>query len=196
MPLKLATTTSVFGAALASLLVAPELQADVVSLTFDPSTNPFVSSRGGGGGALFILINEVGAGFSQWNDSQGRTMYLNDEGDDDSGLLSIGLVGLSSTLSASTFAGMKSLFFSASSSGTQYVGFRVGGDDEGGDDGHGNVGWFSFSVAGFGSDINYLEGAYGNDGESVHVGTVPSPGALALLALGAVGIRRKRKRAA
>ncbi len=75
MPVKLATTTSVFGAALASMLVAPELQADVVSLTFYPATHFF----------------------------------------------------------------------------------------------------------------------YGNESESLHV---PSPGALALLALGAVGIRRKRKRAA
>ncbi len=171
MPVKLATTTSVFGAALASMLVAPELQADVVPLTFSPSTNLW-SALGG----TYVHINEVGASFFQFNDLLSREMFA-------VGLSSITVVRISSTLSPKTFAGVAGLPFSAASSGTQYVGFRFAG----------NVGWFSFSVAGPMTDIHYLDGRYGNDGESVHV---PSPGALALLALGAVGVRRKRKRAA
>ncbi len=109
--------------------------------------------------------------------SFGRTMVA-------FGLSSIRTVALSSNLSPSTFGGTRVILFTVSSSTSNYVGFRFGG----------NVGWFSFSVAGFGTDIHYLEGRYGNAGESVHV--IPSPGALALLTLGAVGVRRKRKRAA
>ena len=63
-----------------------------------------------------------------------------------------------------------------------YIGFNIGG----------NVGWFSLDLGGPGNTITYLEGAYGSMGESVHVGTIPAPAGLALLALGAAGIRRKR----
>ncbi len=170
------TTASLFGAALTSMLVAPELQADVVSLSFSPSSAPYA---GGSNSLQPILINEVGTNFSQWNDSVGRTMVA-------AGLSSIDVVQLSQTLSPNTFGGVGTLAFTGGSSGTVYIGFRSGG----------NVGWFSFSVAGFGTDIHYLEGGYGNAGENVHVGTVPAPGALALLALGAVGVRRNRKRVA
>ena len=177
MEKKIAPCASVFGAALASMLVAPELQADVVELTFIPATNPFSAF----GGYATVSMPEVGASFFQWNNNFLRTMSVYSYS-----LNSIAVVNYSQTLSPSTFSGTSQIVFTANSSGTQYVGFRFGN----------NVGWFSFSVAGFGTDIHYLEGAYGNNSESVHVGTVPSPGALALLALGAVGIRRKRKRAA
>ncbi len=169
MEKKIATCASVFGAALASMLVAPELQADVVSLTFSPSSIPY-------GTFGFVLINEVGAGFLQFNDGDGRTMVANV-------LSSINVVQTSQTLSPGTFTGNSFILFTSYSSATNYVGFRF----------KGNVGWFSFSVAGPGTAIHYLDGRYGTMGESVHV---PAPGALALLALGAVGIRRKRKRAA
>jgi len=169
MEVKLATTSSVFSAALASMLVAPELQADVVSLTFNPGSVPF-------GTLGFISMPEVtNVAFLQLNDSFRPMLVV--------GLSSIAVVQLSQTLSPDTFFGSTAIVFTANSSGTNYVGFRFGN----------NVGWFSFSVAGPGTAINYLQGRYGNAGESVHV---PSPGALALLALGAVGIRRKRKRAA
>ena len=169
MPVRLATTSSVFSAALAAMLVAPELQADVVSLTFNPGSVPF-------GSVGFISMPEVtNIAFLQLNDSFRPMLVI--------GLSSIAVVQLSQTLSPNTFFGSSVIVFTATSSGTQYVGFRFGN----------NVGWFSFSVAGLGTDIHYLEGRYGNAGESVHV---PAPGALALLALGAVGVRRKRKRAA
>ena len=171
MEVKLARTTSVFGAALASMLVAPELQAEIVDLTFSQSSVMF-------GGVGVIGLNEVGGIFLHYNLNFGRTMFIV------AGLDNIRTVGLSSILSPNTFTGAISIPFTAGSSTTNYVGFITLG---------GNVGWFSFSVAGPGTAINYLEGRYGNAGESVHV---PSPGALALLALGAVGIRRKRKRAA
>ncbi len=165
------TTAATFGAALATFGVAPELQADIVSLTFNPGSVPW-------GYGAYNLLNEVGASIYQWNDSFGKTMYA-------LGLSSIDLVQLSQVISPSTFAGTLSIYntvFSASATGVYYVGFRYGG----------NVGWFSFDAGGFGGNITYLEGAYGNAGEAVHVGTVPAPSGLAVLALGALGIRRKR----
>ena len=148
-----------------------------MDLSFDPPTNPFIDSEFGGS---TIFMPEVGAFFFQSNNPNGRRMVGGPEG----GLVdSLRTVQLSSTLSPGTFSGIGTLYFTAGSSGTRYVGFKDGP----------NVGWFSFSVAGLGTDIHYLEGRYGNAGENVHV---PAPGALALLALGAVGVRRKRRRAA
>ena len=72
--------------------------------------------------------------------------------------------------------------------GTAYFGFFF----------QGNVGWFSANL-GSGGAITYLDGEFGTAGESVTVGgtdAIPEPatfGALAALALGAAGIRRRRK---
>ena len=66
------------------------------------------------------------------------------------------------------------------------VGFRAAG----------KVGWFSLNLGGFLGNITYLDGQFGNDGESVHVGGIPEPdtmAALAMLALGATGLRRIRR---
>ena len=52
--------------------------------------------------------------------------------------------------------------------------------------------WQGNPNGGFGFPNNLREGV----GNLAYRLTVPAPGALALLALGAVGIRRKRKRAA
>jgi MYXO-CTERM domain-containing protein len=157
-----------FGAALVTLGVTSELQAEIVPLTFNPGYVPW-------GYGAYNFINEVGASFFQWNDSIGKTMYW---------FYGNGAAPaqVSQTISPGTFAGTSFLFFSAYATGTKYVAFSYSG----------NVGWFSFDAAGFGGNITYLEGAYGNAGEAVHVGTVPAPAGLALLALGALGIRRKR----
>ena len=174
-----AQTVTMFGAALTTVMIAPELQGDIISLSFTPATNPYVT----GGPNIHISINEiVDGGFSQWNTSGERTMSL------DGGVITgISVIAFSQTLSPDTFFPSGAPQFSPSSSGTNYLGFRTS---------HDNVGWFSFSVAGPGTDIFYLEGAYGTEGESLHVGTIPAPGALALLALGAAGVRRGRKRVA
>jgi hypothetical protein len=165
MEMKKATTAATFGAALATFGVAQELQADVVSLTFSPPTNPFFSSTS-------ILLVEVGASFWQWNDSIGKTLTAG-------GLYGVDFASVSQMIDPATFVGTGGIYFSASATGVHYVAFSYGG----------NVGWFSFDAGGFGGDINYLEGQYGTMGETLHI---PAPAGLALLALGAAGIRRKR----
>lgn len=169
MDKKLATAT--FGAALATMGVAPELQADIISLSFNPG-----SIGTSFGGPQLVSIVELGALFSQWNDSIGKTIYAGS-------LSSIAPASFSQNIDPTTFYGTFALGLAASATGVFYLGFRYAG----------NVGWFSFDAGGFLGNITYLEGAYGSMGEPVHVGTIPSPSGLAVLALGAAGIRRKRR---
>lgn len=157
-----------FGAALATLGVVSELQADIVPLTFNPGTVNWF-------GSTYVFMPEVGASFWQWNDTYGKTVTAGFLG-------GVDYATYSQTISPATFTGTYGLYFSASATGTQYVAFGYAG----------NVGWFSFDAGGYGGAVVYLEGAYGNAGEALHVGTVPAPAGLALLALGALGIRRKR----
>ena len=181
MDTKKIATIGTFGAALTAMGIAPELQADIINLTFTPSTNPY--NPGPTTGIIPVNINEIAGSveFSQWNDLIGRTLLA-------AGLSSVGVVASTATISPGTFAGGSAIgggTFTQGMTGTAFVGFRAGA----------NVGWFSISFGGFGGDLAYLDGQYGSMGEAVHVG-VPAPGALALLALGAVGVRRNRKRAA
>ena len=185
MEVKLATTASVFGAALASMLVAPELQAQTVSTgAMNPGSIGF-NFTGSGTGLVALSLTAVpgSAHFSQWNDYVGRTMLLGGGGY----MVSFGTVQLSQTLIAGV--GNWAYGFSPpnTASGSAYLGFQTVG---------GNLGWFHVSFGGFGAPIVYGKGGWDPNGGNVHVGTVPAPGALALLAMGAVGIRRKRKRAA
>ncbi len=179
MEVKLATSASVFGAALTSMLVAPDLKADIVPIAFSPGSVSFQT-------IISTLVNvqmSTGLGnigsFSQWNDAVGQSLYFN------GGIASWTVVKYSQTLDAATFGGTTSGINMVN--GTN-IGFRTLA---------GNVGWFQYDTGGgVGGTITYLEGGYANAGESIHVGEVPAPGALALLALGAVGVRRNRKRAA
>ncbi len=105
------------------------------------------------------------------------------------------LVNPGSVLNPSTFSGNNPFLssFSASATGTVYVGFRAEPANGGG------VGWFSIDLGGAGNAVvfNAAGAQYGNNGESVTVGqsAIPEPGSvgLSLLALGAVGLRRRRR---
>ena len=165
MEMKKATTVATFGAALATLGVAQELQADIISLSFNPTSMPWMSGNS-------VELVELAVSFWQWNDSIGKTMTA-------MSLSAMDLATASQMIDPGTFAGTSYVYDSASATGVHYMAFSYGG----------NVGWFSFDLGGFGGAVTYLQGQYGTMGEAVHI---PAPAGLALLALGAVGIRRKR----
>ena len=95
----------------------------------------------------------------------------------------------------------RSFYFTTGATGTIYIGFRATSANGGG------VGWFGASLGGSQGDIVYNAGnggQYGNNGESLVVGNgsgpseVPELGSaygVGLLAMGAVGIRRRRREA-
>ena len=177
------TAAATFGAAMATLNCAPELQADIVDLTFSPGTVPFNSQ-------VFIYINEVGASFAQWNDSVGQSISAGIVGTA-TFLDGVRPVQYSQSLAASTFpnVGYGGIGLAPFGSGTAYFGFHF----------LGNVGWFAADLGNGnpGDPITYLGGQYGTLGETVHVGLTqipePSCAALAALALGAAGVRRRKK---
>jgi hypothetical protein len=125
-----------------------------------------------------VQINPDVAEFSQWNDSVGQTLRFN------YGMDSWALVQYSQTLSPGTFSGGTASLDPSPTNA--YVGFRVDG----------NVGWFfvDFNGGQF-NPITYGPGQFGSMGESVIVGIPePSTAGLAMLALGAAGLARKRKK--
>ena len=167
---------SSFGAALATMYAAPHLQADIVEVNLSQTTigegvlGTFVSMSTAGGG--------IGA-FQAWNGGTNAITMIGS-------LASLAVVKYSQTLT-SGFQGITGGFTNVNTVGTHYIGFRSLS---------GNLGWFQVTILGEPGNMILGPGGYANAGEDMHVGTVPAPGALALLALGAVGIRRSRKRVA
>jgi hypothetical protein len=196
---KLATTVAAtFGAALGSMYLAPELQADILDITWNGGdAGASHEWRYGVGNNGPQIMDQVPLGFnpdshfnqfnSEFGGGNGRTMFLGEL----RGIFGAGIFSASDDLTANMFtAAVDSINASAfAGTGTAFVGFQ---------DLNGNVGWFAVSFTEDGT-IFYGPGQYGNAGETVHVGgggAVPEPGtagALALLALGAAGVRRKRK---
>jgi hypothetical protein len=188
---KMATSAvATFGAALSSMYVAPELQADILDITWNGgnlfATNPFFS---GSGTPISQNIDQVAGSFefAQWNDTfggSGRTMLLRP------GFVGFSVVGYSQNLDPNTFFPQSGALGGGTQfdgTGTAYIGFRSAA---------GNVGWFHMSFTSRGPII-YGQGEYGAGGEAVHVGgtAIPEPsalGALAALAVGAASMRRKR----
>lgn len=167
---------SSFGAAFATMYAAPHLQADVVPLSFSQTT---ISESVLG---TLVTMGPAGA-FSAWN---GGTNAITSAG----ALASLGVVTSVQVLGQGTFTGPVSntgSFTNVNTPGTHYIGFRSL---------TGNVGWFQVFIAGEPGDMIIGPGGYADHGGDITVGQVPAPGALALLALGAVGVRRSRKRVA
>jgi len=179
MQKNITTSVATFGAAVGALGVASELQADIVDLTFNPGSVAFDTV---GSVITSVDINELpgSVDFGQWNDALGKTLIFA------SGTISQwGFVSSNATIAPGTFAGGSfNLAVSAAASGTGYLGFRTIA---------GNVGWFSVDFGGAGNAITYTGGQYGTMGETL---TIPAPAALSVLALGAAGIGRNRKRVA
>ena len=174
-------TTAGFGAAMATVYTAPELSADIVGLNFIPGAVNWASSSNLNSVAMGTTGGGIG-GFSVWNDGVGKTFSFNS-----AGLQSWRSASAGEVLNTSTCAGNTSIFSnSTGNSGTVYMGFRAN---------DGNVGWFAANLGGVQGDVTFGSGQFGNAGEPVTVGVaVPEPSAfgLSLLALGAVGLRRRR----
>lgn len=187
--------TTGFGVAAAALYAAPEVQADVVNLTFSPSQATWTS----GSNLRSIDVNSTGGdlvgGFSQWNDSIGKSFSFN------GGFASWAIAAAGEVIHTSNFSGTSSgFYFTTGATGTIYLAFRASDGNGGG------VGWFGVQLNGSQGDIVYNAGnggQYGNGGESLVVGAggspnnpVPGLGGLAALAVGASGLRGRRQRVA
>lgn len=185
--------TAGFGAAAAALHAVPELNADVVNITFNPGSVAWTSSSTLRSVAMSTTGGMIGA-FNQWNDSVGKTFAFSS-----SGMVSWRTASSGEVINASTFTGdTGSWSNSTDATGTVYMAFRSVA---------GNVGWFSTTLNGVQGAMVYGAGTtggaqYGNAGESVTVaGSTPGPavpglGGLAALAVGATGLRGRRQRAA
>ena len=178
------TMTAGFGAAVASLYAAPEVQADVVGLTYSPDTVFFTSSSTNASVGLGTVGGFGIGSIGQYNDSVGKSMLTG------AGISSFALVANGQSINTASFSGTSSLAFATDSSGSAFIAFRSS---------DGNLGWFSVNLGGFGGDIVYgLDGGqYGTNGESLIVGTaVPAPAGLLALAMGATGLRGRRRKSA
>ena len=190
---KVAIAATTFGAALTSLYAAPELSAQgIIDLTLTPRDandadgfldgfgSLLATSAGGGfAGAGSILINNTG--------------MRNVEGTN-SGIGFLAQVAEGVTLQTSTFNPTRgAISFSSSFTGNVFFGFRRGD----------NIGFFELDFGDIDPDTfeapitaTGLARFNTTPGGSISVAAVPEPsgGALAALALGALGLRRNRKK--
>lgn len=169
------TAVATFGAAMASMYLTPEMQADVVDLTWNGgnamATAPFSS------GTLNVVpqnidqvMNSFGnPNFIQFNDQYGGTGRTFDPfgstflGGMVSGLVTVTLASQSQVLDPANFTGATSGAVGGSEfdgTGSTFIAFR---------DGAGNVGWFQLNFTTDG-DIFYGPGQYGSMGEMLTVG--------------------------
>ena len=183
---KITTAAATFGAALTSLYAAPELRADITEISFSPNTVPFNNDPNADVSQVdFSSVGGAIAAFFKYNTVGGKAL-IGDAG------LEFAFGNFGDEVRGSTFVGASSLEIGAASDGLRFIGFRTDEDPTA------NVGWFSVDLGGTGGADNFIEGEYGSMGEDVTIGgtAVPEPasGAIAMLALGAFGLRRNRKK--
>ena len=195
-----------FGAALTSVCSAPELSAQVVDLTFTPSVVPF-NTQLAGSAVVFGIPTSDGVSsvnFNFFNDSIGRTFFGStgagaasfaavDPGDVFSGFVPADGGGQTLTFT-STFT---TIFFppdfvslANGLTGIETFGFGLLS---------GGAGFFRVDLGQPGDPITLLDGQFNIGGSSITIPefptSVPEPSSVGLtaLALGAVGLRRRRK---
>ena len=189
------TTVATFGAAMASLYVTPELQADIVDITWNggnaTATNPFIGTFYNAPPAT-LNIDQVTGGtagdsqdFFQFNfgvAGSNRTIELIPGGN----IVSLNEVASGDFLDADAFTGLSTLGAGGEFNGTgsNFIAFRSA---------NGNVGWFQITHNP--GILTYGVGEYGSGGESLTVGgTIPEPSSAAVIALLAVGATTSSRR--
>ncbi len=184
-----------FGAALTSLYTAPELNAQI-NIVFSPNTVDFFDGPYSQNTITPIELLNVTSGsydipgvdnaaVGVFNDSLGAAL-VNNSGTFNGGISQFGLADFGDTF---TTGSTGFLSFATSETGIRYIGFVAGGA----------VGWFSIDLGTTGTDeLVFLRGRFNQGGGGSIIVGVPEPSGagLAALAMGAVGLRRRRKAAA
>ena len=188
-----------FGAALTSVCSAPELSAQVVDLTFTPSVVPF-NTQLAGSAVVFGIPTSDGVSsvnFNFFNDSIGRTFFGStgagaasfaavDPGDVFSGFVPADGGGQTFT---SAFFPFGIFMLGTGVTGIETFGFVLSGQ----------AGFFRVDFGQPGGPVTFLDGQLAVGGSSITIPEVPTavpePSSVGLtaLALGAVGLRRRRK---
>ena len=189
-----------FGAALTSLYSAPELNGQIIGINFAPDTVAF--SGGPATAALptpveftnvtmgsYDIPGVANAAVGAFNDSTyGVGIVADFFTGFDGGIAGLAVAQPGDFFTSATAA---ALSFDETQTGIRYIGFVAGG----------SVGWFSIDLGDTpedGSDLVFTGGQFlvgGGPGITVGV-PEPSSAGLAALALGAIGLRRRRKAAA
>ena len=198
-----------FGAALTSLYSAPELNAQIINLNFSPGS---VAFSGGPASAATVtpiaFTNAVYGSYSVggnnasvgvFNNGTYGVSFVRNLGFNND-LIDFGVVQAGDFFTGSENNGTvfeNNINFAPAVTGVQYIGFVF----------RGSVGWFGVDLGQPGDAIQFTGGQFldFSDGASfpepfgITVGSAvpePSSAGLAALALGAIGLRRRRKAAA
>ena len=192
-----------FGAALTSMYSAPELSAQVVDLSFTPSIAPFLTqsdspeavvvsgiSSNGANPINVVISNRSFAGLRERTFVVGPTSFGSGYGIANVASVDPGDVFSNGFVSDKRIFYSSGIFIPASVTGIETFGFIFSGQ----------AGFFRVDFGQqLGDPITLLDGQFNIGGSSITIpevpASVPEPSSVGLtaLALGAVGLRRRRK---
>ena len=191
-----------FGAALTSMYSAPELSAQVVDLSFTPSIAPFLMqsdspeavvvsgiSSNGANPINVVISNRSFAGLRERTFVVGPTSFGSGYGIANVASVDPGDVFSNGFVSDKRIFYSSGIFIGASVTGIETFGFLSSGQ----------AGFFRVDFGQEAGPITLLDGQFNIGGSSITIPAVPTsvpePSSVGLtaLALGAVGLRRRRK---